>query len=265
MASSCLSSATSRSRRAARAASSTSTPAPAAAALLLTRVMRWARLSVDTVSSRCLCSPHTQARRTVRLVPPSESLRTLVSVEERNGTCDRALLVRATTHCSRAESDWLMAIDSRCSVSSVRAPAAAALPSVFLMRSDPARSTRLRRERTARSAVPSLERCVTKSVNTQWLRLERRLRLCSAVVRRRSPWKSASRAASSDSTGSMVRPRTTVPITGSSATVSSPPLPTVGVFASASACAPALMPASPPVGPEGSGGTSDSRSRMRPL
>lgn len=72
------------------------------------RTIRVANFSVEMVSSRCRDSGHMLAIIRVMLFPPSESRRTCVSFDERNGMWSRCFVLRAMTTCSRNDRDRLI-------------------------------------------------------------------------------------------------------------------------------------------------------------
>mmetsp|Transcript_11241 Transcript_11241/g.27398 ORF Transcript_11241/g.27398 Transcript_11241/m.27398 type:complete len:208 (-) Transcript_11241:463-1086(-) len=161
---------------------------------------RCAKRHVLTVSSTWSSCGHTHASMTVLQLPPSASRRTLVSLDCRKGTCWSRRL-SAFTVCSRNVSDLLMYVAS---------VSAAPVTAVFLMRSDPARSTRLSLDTVVFSAPSPEARDSRKSVKMQCDREDVLLRMCDAVARLASPAKKNESASASLEQNFLVSPRTLV-------------------------------------------------------
>mmetsp|Transcript_34151 Transcript_34151/g.57383 ORF Transcript_34151/g.57383 Transcript_34151/m.57383 type:complete len:226 (+) Transcript_34151:318-995(+) len=159
---------------------------------------RVAKRRVDTHSSKCWSSHQTFPIITVLQLPPRESLSTAVSLDWRKGMC-ASFLDSACTVCSKKVSDLLMYIASF-----------SACPStfVFLVRSDPAKSTKFILDDITLSSAP--ERVWRKTVNTTCEREEFEFSAWEATDRPLSPSKKEASASSSLATGFWYRPFTNV-------------------------------------------------------
>mmetsp|Transcript_24140 Transcript_24140/g.60767 ORF Transcript_24140/g.60767 Transcript_24140/m.60767 type:complete len:219 (+) Transcript_24140:457-1113(+) len=167
-------------------------------ASLETRAIRCANLHVDSVSSSCASSPQMLAISSVLQLPPSESFRTCVSLEERYGTWSRFFSDSATMTCSRNVRDLLMWVASFSTLP--------VLP-VFSTRSLPARSTRCSLDTTT-SSLSGCDRLSRYIVNSACERLEFLFIWCCAIARAVSPSNSAPSASASPATCRISTPRT---------------------------------------------------------
>mmetsp|Transcript_33681 Transcript_33681/g.82633 ORF Transcript_33681/g.82633 Transcript_33681/m.82633 type:complete len:224 (-) Transcript_33681:469-1140(-) len=156
-------------------------------ALVVSVRTRPAKRHVLTVSSTCESSGHTHAIITVLQLPPSASRSTPVSLLARNGTC-ASWRLSAFTVCSRKVRLLLMYVASF---------SACPVTAVFLVRSDPARSTRFSLLTVVLSAPSPLARLSRYTVNTQWLRDDVLFRMWLAVARLPSPAKKNDNASAS--------------------------------------------------------------------
>ena len=157
-------------------------------ALLLTFIILEANFRVEMVSSRCFDSGQILATITVLQFPPIESWSKLVNLLYLYGICVLCLSLKATTTYSKNESDLLIYWASL-----------SCFPSepVFLVRSDPAKSTRLIFANITFSDDSTLDLISSKIVYIQCDLVEYLLSLCSETVLFVSPSKRIPSASSS--------------------------------------------------------------------
>mmetsp|Transcript_88232 Transcript_88232/g.250035 ORF Transcript_88232/g.250035 Transcript_88232/m.250035 type:complete len:204 (-) Transcript_88232:728-1339(-) len=153
-----------------KASASTSTNPVFTSALTSTHMARAANSSALKVSCVCAARQLTQTSRTVRQLPPIDPSRIFVSLLSRSGTClcfsARALITLPRT--SRLLLMWIASLKCRPSTP------------LFLTRSEPARSTTMRRARwhCIRWVPPSVcaadarPRRVSRIWKNAWLRLD---------------------------------------------------------------------------------------------